>query len=219
VATIIGGGTVQYKAGGQSGAVYNALSRARQVEAMRFLNEEVFKTPTYLIRPDIASRVEAEGMLTRIGGAQSRVLTAVLNDGRMNRLLETEALAKGSGEVYSLADMLDDLRKGVWSELAEGAPKIDAYRRQLQNSYLTMIERKLNPPAVTTPAIPGGGGGGFGPPQAPLSEDAKSELRGELVTLQAEIRRATPRASDRETQLHLSGADHRISEILEPRKS
>jgi hypothetical protein len=219
VATIIGGGTVQYKAGGQSGAVYTALSRARQVEAMRFLNEEVFKTPTYLIRPEIASRVEPEGMLTRIGGAQSRVLTAVLNDGRMNRLLETEALAKGSGEVYSLADMLDDLRKGVWSELAEGAPKIDAYRRQLQNSYLTTIDRKLNPPPVTTPAVPGGGGGGFGPAQAPLSEDAKSELRGELVTLQAEIRRATPRAADRETQLHLSGADHRISEILEPRKS
>ena len=36
VATIIGGGTVQYKAGGQSGPVYAALSRARQVEAMRF---------------------------------------------------------------------------------------------------------------------------------------------------------------------------------------
>src|SRR5205814_4249828 len=66
VATIIGGGTVQYKSGSQSGAVYSALSRAREVEAMRFLNEEVFKTPSYLIRPDIASRIEAEGMLSRI---------------------------------------------------------------------------------------------------------------------------------------------------------
>ncbi|MFL5616420.1 MAG: zinc-dependent metalloprotease [Gemmatimonadaceae bacterium] len=216
VATIIGGGTVQYKAGGQTGAVYTPLSRARQVEAMRFLNEEVFKTPNYLIRADIAGRIESEGMLARIGGAQSRVLTSVLNDGRMNRLLEGEALAKSSSsEVYSLADMLDDLRKGVWSELAEGAPKIDAYRRQLQNSYLTDIDRKLNPPATMQPPQ----GGGFGQPQAPLSDDAKSELRGELVTLQGEIRRATSRAADRETQLHLSGADHRISEILEPRKS
>src|SRR5436305_14537064 len=124
----------------------------------------------------------------------NRVRASVLKDGRMKRLLDVEALARSSSEVYSLADMLDDLRKGVWSELAEGSPKIDAYRRQLQNSYLTTIDRKLNPPAVATPAAPGGGGGGFGPPQAPLSEDAKSELRGELVTLQAEIRRATPRA-------------------------
>ena len=106
----------------------------------------------------------------------------------------------------------------VWSELAEGSPKIDAYRRQLQNNYFTLIDRKLNPPPAPAAGQGGGGGGGFGPPQAPLSEDAKSELRGELVTLQAEIRRATPRASDRETQLHLAGADHRITEILEPRK-
>jgi hypothetical protein len=134
----------------------------------------------------------------------------------MNRLLEEEALAKGTGEVYSLADMLDDLRKGVWSELAEGAPKIDPYRRQLQNNFLTALDRRLNPPTAVPPAP---GGGGFGQPAAPLSEDAKSELRGELVTLQAEVRRAIPRASDRETQLHLAGADHRISEILEPRKS
>jgi len=216
VVTVIGGGTVQYKSGSQPGAVYSGLSRTRQVEAMRFLNEEVFKTPSYLIRPDIASRIEAEGMLARIGGAQNRVLNAVLNDGRMNRLLEEEALAKNGGEVYSLADMLDDLRKGVWSEVAEGSPKIDAYRRQLQNDYLTLIDRKLNPVAVATPAQ--GGGFTFGAPQAPLSEDAKSELRGELVTLQAEIRRAIPRAGDRETQLHLSGAEHRISEILEPKK-
>jgi Met-zincin len=216
VATIIGGGTVQYKAGGQSGAVYNALSRSRQVEAMRFLNEEVFKTPNYIIRPDIASRIEAEGMLARVGGAQNRVLTSVLNDGRMNRLLEEEALSKSSNEVYSLADMLDDLRKGVWSEILDGSPKVDAYRRQLQNNYLTTIDRKLNPPAVVQPAV--GGGGGFGLPQAPLSEDAKSELRGELITLQAEIKRAIPRASDRETQLHLAGAEHRITEILEPKK-
>jgi hypothetical protein len=130
-----------------------------------------------------------------------------------------EALAKNPSDVYTLADMLDAVRKGVWSELADGAPRVDAYRRQLQNNYLTLIDQKLNPPPAAAPGQGGGGGGGgFGQQQAPLSEDAKSELRGELVTLQAEIRRATSRASDRETQLHLAGAEHRITEILEPRK-
>src|SRR6185436_21044878 len=37
VGTMIGGGTVQYKAGGQAGPVYVALSKARQQGAMRFL--------------------------------------------------------------------------------------------------------------------------------------------------------------------------------------
>jgi hypothetical protein len=58
---------------------------------------------------------------------------------------------------------------------------------------------------------------GFTPP-APLSEDAKSHLRGELVTLRDEIRRAAPRSNDRATQLHLQAAIHRIGEILEPRR-
>ena len=218
VVTLIGGGTVQYKSGSQPGPVYVPLGRARQTEAARFLNEEVFKTPAYLIRPDIAGRIEAEGMLTRIGNAQNRVLTSIFNDGRMNRLLEQEALARNASEVYSLADMLDDVRKGIWTELSEGQPKIDAYRRQLQNNFLSQIDRKLNPPPAP-PAGQGGGGGGFGgTPPAPLSEDAKSHLRGVLVLLQGEIRRGTPRAGDRETQLHLSGADHRITEILDPKK-
>ena len=218
VVTLVGGGTVQYKSGGQPGPVYVALPRSRQAEAMRFLGDEVFKTPTYLIRPDIANRVEAEGMLTRIGNAQNRVLTAIFNDSRMNRLLEQEALAKNRSDVYTLADMLDDARRGVWTELSDGQPRIDAYRRQLQNNFLTQIDRKLNPPPAPA-ATPGGGGGGFGgTPPAPLLDDAKSHLRGLLAQLQIEVRRSGSRAADRETQLHLSGADHRITEILDPKK-
>ncbi|HEX7018538.1 MAG TPA: zinc-dependent metalloprotease [Gemmatimonadaceae bacterium] len=215
VPTIIGGGTVQYKSGSQPGPVYVALPRARQAAAVRFLNDSVFTTPTYLIRPEIASRIEAEGMLTRIGNAQNRVLTAVFNDQRMNRLLEGEALAKG-GSVYTLANMLDDVRSGIWSELSSRSPRIDAYRRQLQNNYLTQIDHKLNPAATGGTPTPAFGFGGR--PAEPLMEDAKSELRGELITLQSEIRAALPRAGDRETKLHLQGADHRISEILEPKK-
>ncbi|HTE45925.1 MAG TPA: zinc-dependent metalloprotease, partial [Gemmatimonadaceae bacterium] len=52
-ATMIGGGTVHYKAGGQPGPVFVAIPKARQRAAMHFINDSVFKTPTYLIRPDI----------------------------------------------------------------------------------------------------------------------------------------------------------------------
>ena len=58
----------------------------------------------------------------------------------------------------------------------------------------------------------------FGPAPAPLSDDARSQLRGELVTLRADIRAAAPRAGDRATQLHLQGAVHRIDNILEPKR-
>src|SRR4029079_14789961 len=83
VATVVGGESVQYKSGSQPGAVYTPLSRARQQEAMRFINQNVFETPTYLIQPSIARRIEAAGMITRVTNAQGRVLTSLLNDQRL----------------------------------------------------------------------------------------------------------------------------------------
>jgi hypothetical protein len=212
--TVVGGGTVQYKSGSQPGPVYVPLSRARQADAVKFLNEKVFKTPTYLIRPDIAARIESNGMFTRIGNAQNRVLSAVLQDSRMNRLLEGEALAKNAGDAYTLLDMLDDVRKGIWSELSGSGVKIDPYRRELQMNYITTMDRKVNPPPAAAP--PAGVPASALP--TPLSEDARSQVRGQLAALKAEIHAAIGKAGDRETRMHLENAEHRIGEALDPKK-
>lgn len=214
VATLVGGGRVQYKTGGQPGPVYTPIPRAEQVSAVRFLNEQVFRTPTYLIRPEIGARIEAGGMVTRINNAQVRSLNTLFDDSRMDRMLELEGLARTRNEVYTLATMLGDLRRGIWQELGAGQA-IDVYRRGLQNQYLTVVDRKLNPPPrQQTPAQQFG----FGQQAPPLSEDAKSHLRGELVTLREELRRAAGRSSDRATQLHIQGAIARIGQILEPNR-
>jgi len=212
---VIGGGTVWYKSGSQPGPVYVPLSRARQRAAVRFLNDSVFKTPQYLIRPDIAARIEPTGMVARIGNAQNRVLNSLLNDQRMDRLLELQATAKSPADAYPLPNFLDDVRHGIWSELSQAHPVIDIYRRTLQNNYLTLMDHKLNPPeaAANAPAGRGGGRGG-----APLSDEAKAQLRGELGALQADLRRAVAKTTDQETRWHLQGADHRITDILTPRK-
>jgi hypothetical protein len=215
VATLIGGASVQYKSGSQTGPVYTPIPLSRQAEAMRFINRNVFETPTYLIRPEIGARIEALGMIRRINAAQLRVLSNVLDDGRMNRLLEQEALAGKKTDVYTLARLLDDVRSGLWSELASSSPNADAYRRDLQTDYLDLLDRKINPPPAPTATVvlpPQ-----FGPARVPLSSDAQSQLRGELVTLRASIQRAIPRARDRSTLLHLQGAVHRINNILDPK--
>ncbi len=216
---VIAGGPAWYKSGSQPGPVYTANSRAMQAAAVKFLNDSVFQTPKYLIRPDIQARIEPTGMVDRIGSAQNRVLNSLLNDQRMDRLLELQAIAKNSADAYPLPTFLDDVRRGIWSELAQPHPAIDIYRRTLQNNYLTLIDRKLNP--TETPAAAGGrgggGGGGRGGAQ-PLSEEAKSELRGELMSLQSDIRSAIPKTTDRETLWHLQGANHQIDEMLNPKK-
>jgi hypothetical protein len=217
VVTVVGGGTVVHKSGSQPGPVYVAVPRAKQAEAVKFLNEKVFHTPPYLIRPDIGSRVEVGGMLTRIGNAQNRILTTLLQDARLNRMLDVQATTKNASDAYTLMDMLDDVRKGVFSELASGSVKIDPYRRELQMSYVTTMDRMVNPPAAPA-AAPAGGGGRGNAGGGALSEDARSQVRGQLVMLKGEIRAATGKAGDRETKAHLENAEHRIGEALDPKK-
>ena len=217
VATLVSGATVQHKSGGQTGSVYTPISRARQAEAVKFLNENVFKAPAYLIRPDISERVEAGGIVPRINAPQQRVLGTLFQDARLNRLLEQEGTWADKTKVYTLNAMLDDVRKGIWEELYDANTTINVFRRELQNDHIALINTKMNPPP--TPAGQGGGGGGFfgGPPQAPLSEDAKSHLRGQLTALKDEIERAIRKSGDKPTELHLRAALHRIDTILDPK--
>jgi hypothetical protein len=212
VATLVAGGTVQYKSGGQPGPVYAPNSRASQATAIRFLGDEVFKTPAYLIRPDVGRRIEPAGLVNRVNGAQSRVLTTLLDNGRLNRLLEIEGIERDVSKVYSLVNMLDDLRATLFSELHDTAPVIDVFRRELQNDFITLVSAKLAP--STTPA-PTGGGGAFGAPATPISEDARAHLRGQLRALETAVKRAKP--TDRATALHLRNINYLIGRMFETR--
>src|SRR5690606_2722700 len=119
VAAVVGGAESQEKYG--TGVRFMPVSKARQREAVRFLNANAFATPAYFIEPEILRRVKAEGAITRIRDAQARVLGMLLNETRMNRLMEYEALARRSEDAYTLADLLADLRAGVWTELSAGS--------------------------------------------------------------------------------------------------
>ena len=57
----------------------------------------------------------------------------------------------------------------------------------------------------------------FGIVRIPLSDDAKSQLRGTLVALRNDLRSASGKG-DRSTQLHVTGAIKRIDDILDPKK-
>jgi hypothetical protein len=214
VANVIGGATSQEKYGGQPGARFTPLPKARQKEAMKFLADNAFQTPSFLIDRDVRGRLGPVGEIDRVQRAQASIINNVLNDGRMTRLVEFAATAQDKTNAYSLGEMLGDLRHGVWTEIYSGAPKIDAYRRALQRSYLEAIDRKINPPAEAA-----GQGGGFqfgpqGPP--PLTGEIDTMLRGELRDLDRELAAASALAADRDTRLHIEGARSQIREILDP---
>src|SRR5574338_1225384 len=142
VVNLIGGARSQEKYGSQPGPRFTPISAARQKAAMKYLAANAFQTPTFLIDQNILRKIESVGEINRIERAQAGVLGNVLNDGRMSRLVEYQAMAENQDAAYSLADMLGDLRKAVWSELGSGSPKVDAYRRALQRAYVTQIGNK-----------------------------------------------------------------------------
>ena len=217
VARIPGGDYKQEKYVGQPGPIYTRISRARQKAAVAFLNANAFQTPTYLLDRNVLRKIEASGAIDRVGTSQRRILNTLLDNARLERMVEQEGMATDRGESYSVGEMLGDVRRGVWSEVARGSA-IDPFRRRLQLAYLDVIGSKLNPPAPTP--FPAGI-----PPEilrqlTPVNAiDARALLRGELVDLDRELAGAVGRTSDRTTRLHLQGARDQIDRILHPEGS
>jgi len=213
VVNIVGGSESREKYGGQLGPRFTPVSAARQREAVRFLNANAFRTPRYLISTEIARRIEPEGELRRIGSAQSRVLFALLDGDRLARVAEYDAFARDKQSVYSLGEMLTDVRRSIWSELSDNSVTIDPFRRRLQRSWLVQADGKINPsPAV----IIGSGRASRSRDAAGPNNDVRALMRGELLALDASISSAINRASDRTTRLHLLDAREEIRRILNP---
>ncbi len=118
VAANIGGVTQTRKTNDQQGPVYQFVPRETQRQALLFFRQQAFETPTWMLNENILSRIENIGTVERIRGIQVRVLEQVLDPGRMQRLIETEARAGDAA--YALGDMPGDLRAAIWTELRTG---------------------------------------------------------------------------------------------------
>ena len=213
VAALVGGAQTQERYG--TGPRFKPVPKARQREAVRFLNRNAFATPEIFLDDDILFRIEADGAIARIRTAQSRVLNTLLSQRRLEDLIEYEALAARPGDTYSLTDLMADLRDGVWGELDDRNVRINVYRRNLQRAFLNTVDRRLHPTErdLNRPANP------FNPPAAqPWSTDVRAVLRTELQDISAAARRALPRAADEMTRRHLRDVRMEIERILSPER-
>ena len=185
VAAVIGGAETQEKYG--TGPRFRPVSREKQREAMLFLGEAAFRRPDMLLDPEILWRIEAEGAILRIRTAQSRILTALLSQNRLNRLVEYEATAERLGDVYTVGDMIADLHAGVWGELSDRSVQVDVYRRNLQRAFLEAVEAELAPPPER------GSAPARNAREPKWNSDVRPVLRGELRTVDREIARSPVR--------------------------
>ena len=131
----------------------------------------------------------------------------------LNKLINAETVI--GNNAYKMTDLFTDLKKGIWSELSTKKP-IDVYRRNLQKSYVSILDNLLNPSATTTVTL---GGGGFGAPASVNTDksDIKSVVRAHLTALKNEVTAAATTATDPMTKYHLRDVTKRIDKALNPK--
>jgi len=215
VAVVVGGVWRHEKYPAQAGVLHSAVPRARQAEAVRFLNDNAFATPLYLLDAEILRRIEPTGFVERIRTRQTNLLNALFQDARLSRLAEQGATLPAAS-AYTLADLFADVRRGIFSETGAARPVVDAYRRNLQRGFVEQMDRLINTPLVTPPPPGVGQFPGFVPPP-PRPGDARALARLELQEIQGTLRAALPRVTDRTTRAHFGDLQARIDRILNPR--
>ena len=210
VSANIGGVYEHYKTTDQEGAVYTHVDKATQKEALKFVIDALFKTPTWMLDENIFSKTEFSGSVERVRSLQARTLNNILDAGRMARMIENET-TNGS-KAYSIISMMSDLRKGVWTEIYNGS-SIDTYRRNLQRAHLDRLDYLLN----TAKNQRGRNGGYYKISGININQsDVKSVARGELKRLQRDAKAASRRGNTL-TRYHLQDVVDRIDLILDPK--
>ncbi len=198
----------------QSGDVYEPTPRSLQKEATVFLNKQLFETPYWLLDKNILNKFDDPVSTEAIANVQTGILGSLLAASRLNRMA-VSAGRFGAENTYAIDDLLNDIKKGIWSELAAKKP-IDMYRRNLQKAYVDNLINLLN--SSSAQSIQGL------PSQLVVffsvnikNTDIPSIVRAHLTALRTEILAAIPLTTEKLSKYHLQDVAERIKRALEPK--
>ncbi len=189
----VGGVYEYYKSSDEEEAVYTHVEKAKQKDAINFLNKNVFATPTWLIDKEILSRIEETGITERIRGLQDRSLAQLMNPDRLNRMIENNAV--NGQNAYSINEMFDELIESIFSEV-KSRNAVSLYRRNLHRTFIEGLERTLQMESNKYE-----------------HSDMKAIARAKLKSLKTMLSSAV--GADDMTKIHFDDLVERINEIFE----
>ncbi|MFW0737844.1 zinc-dependent metalloprotease [Flavobacterium sp. T12S277] len=205
VVTNVGGVYENTKNPNQTGNVYEVVPKAKQIEAMNWLQANAFASPTWMVNVTTLKNTDFAGYAERFRSLQVRQLNSLLSIGRIGRLVDNEIVG---GDTYKALDLLRDTRKGIWKEAA--APgNVTIYRRNLQRGYIDRMgalmteEIKPSDRSVVYYNV--------------NQSDVRALVRGELNALRTTLLAAKARPVNAETKYHYEDCIKRIDLILNPK--
>jgi hypothetical protein len=199
VVTNLGGVVQLSKTTEQKGPVFFPVSKESQMAAMKFLDNQIWQTPKWLLDNDILQKIAPSGATDRISSMQGRVLNQMFDAERLRRLDEAEAMARKSHEIFNLLDVFAYSKSAIFREVYT-AKEIDGFRRNLQRAYVNKMAAIMK------------------------MEDSKYDktnikaiCRGNLKVLKTELQSAIPKSTDTFTKYHMEDLVERINQILDPK--
>ena len=207
----IGGYYETQKTVEQEGSVYEITPKAVQKEAVAFLNNQLFATPTWMIDPKILDKISSPTS-DQLSSIQDNALGSILSSARLTRMTTATKRFPNS---YDIAELFSDMKKGIFSELST-KKAIDGYRRNLQKSYVERMSALLRgTPSTGGLTISIGGASNAGPDLK--KTDVTSVVRAHLASLRSEIQAAIPSTTDTMSKYHLMDISERIKNTLDPK--
>ena len=204
----IGGVYETIKSVEEPGDIYSPTPVAIQKSAMAFLQSQLFTTPNWLLDNSILNKISNPVGNERVQSIQTNTLRSLLDKGRLLRLNTSNT--RFSNATYSLHEMMDDLRKGLFGELTTQKPT-DVFRRNLQKTYVSQLHGLINPIAAAAATA----GIRVGAPMDIENSDIISEAKSQLKKLAASLKSA--HSSDPVTQSHYDDLQDRIKKALDPK--
>ena len=182
------------------GNSYECVPKDIQLNALKFIDNNVLKTPKWLIDQSILSKIKPEtGIVEKIKTMQLNNLKNILSNDKLIRIIECSAESKQN---LTLNELFLFLKDHVFSELKNNS-EIDVYRRNLQLNYISILEnmtdRKTTDYQATTQSL----------------TDVYGIARASLESIEKEIKKTLLSVKDLQTKIHLTQLKHIINEILD----
>lgn len=213
VLKVIGGEYVTPKSVEQAGAVYQPVEYEKQKAAMKFLTENLFTTPQWLLTDTVSSYVNLNPAVF-VGSAQYSALKRLQGSDILMTFIKNEADSKGKD--YGIFEFLEDLKQAVWSEIYTNKP-IDIYRRNLQKTYIENAFHSFRAVNEITGTNSGNGLIIYVNPD-PTRSDVSSIIRSHLLSLREDISKEIAISKDELSKYHLQDIISRIDKELDTKK-
>lgn len=198
----------------QEGPVYEFVQEEKQKRAVEWLGQYGFQVPEWMLNEKVLDRIKESSVVDDIRSAQSSLVSRVVSPQLLGRLIEWEARTKDDS--YTAFELMDDLRNTIWSELENGSPEMNVYRRNLQRAYLERMAYLMTEELTIPPGVPAQYRHYFDYNVDVSQSDIRPIVRDQLKLLQREVKRRQPAAQDRATRVHLNDVERRIDDILNP---